>query len=51
MALKISSQAQDQVAKETGTYYEIDNIIEDGIKPDGDQAHIAYKVMDVLKGA
>ena len=51
MALKIASLAQTHVMEETGTFQEIDIIIEEGLQQNGDQARIAYKVMDVLKEA
>ena len=51
MALKIATQAQTCVMEDTGAYHEIDALIEEGIKPDGEQARLAYRVMDVLKDA
>ena len=51
MALKIATQAQSCVMEDTGTYHEIDALIEEGIKPGGEQARLAYRVMDVLKDA
>ena len=51
MALKIATQAQSCVLEDTGTYHEIDALIEEGIKPGGEQARLAYRVLDVLKDA